>query len=92
MSVTFVDLKKEKKKSQATDLTGVIHLEALLIFQYELLFSGFTSNGNNIAGHCWRYLFTPIHSPLISNSNYENCHKTFPTIPVPFLFCNKNIE
>lgn len=54
MSVTFVDLKKEKKKeSQATDLTGVIHLEALLIFQYELLFSGFTSNGNNIAGHCW---------------------------------------
>lgn len=39
-----------------------------------------------------RYLFTPIHSLLISNSNYENCHKTFPTIPVPFLFCNKNIE
>jgi len=39
MSVAFVDLKKKKKKeSQATDLTGVIHLDTLLIFQYELYF------------------------------------------------------
>lgn len=40
MSIAFVDLKKKKKESQATDLTGVIHVDALLIFQYEFLFSG----------------------------------------------------
>lgn len=77
MSVAFFDLKKKKKNRVTVDSTGVIYLDALLIFQHRLLFSKLFQMKIVLLDILVGIDFCVILSPLIlNNSSYGNCHRT----------------
>lgn len=86
MSVAIFDLKKKKIESQTVDSTGMIYLDALLIFQHRLLFSKLFRMKIVLLDILVAIDFYVILSPLIFNSSSCGNCQNFVTCYSPSFF------